>query len=635
MVDIAVTRRFTDFESLEKTILELNSRKDTSIREVLWVYLTGIESFFPNMLCSIHGIKNNRLLNWAAPSLPTAYIDSLEDLLIGNNTGSCGTAAFLKQKVIVSDIANDPRWANYKHLALSHGLYACWSHPIINSEGVVLATFANYYRTVKIPTESELKAIERSVAILTVILENRQNIEVIREANLLMAQGQELAHFGNWQWDLQHNIVSWSESLYSIYGLKHDSFEATFEGYRQLLHPMDRERVYHLIQNALDTKQDVTFEERIIRPTGELRYLRSWGKVQVDNEGNLVKMIGACLDITESKKAEDALKKSNERYEYVNKATNDAIYDWNVIRDHLEWGDGFYRIFGYENNGEVYPIEKWLLKVHPADREKTEQSLKLKLEDRSQTIWSTYYQFVKADGRYAFVEENGFIIRNSKGRAVRMIGVMRDITKQKQEEHRLKLLESVVIHTHDSVLITESDSSNTKGLKILYANDVFTKMTGYNAEELIGKCPEQLMASNTNPNDLSKVFEAICNQKPLERETIKYKKDGKQFWINLTLNPVADDTGATTHWICIGHDVTERMNYIMAIEKQNQQLQEIAFMQSHVVRAPLTRMMGLIDLVKNYQNSDSEKEELLKHILSSAYEFDQIIRDISAKTKLI
>ena len=88
-----------------------------------------------------------------------------------------------------------------------------------------------------------------------------------------------------------------------------------------------------------------------------------------------------------------------------------------------------------------------------------------------------------------------------------------------------------------------------------------------------------------------------------------------------------------THWVSIGHDVTERMKYVEAIELQNEKLQNIAWIQSHVVRAPLARLMGLVDLVKNYENSQSEKEMLLGHILTSANELDGIIRNISNETK--
>jgi len=81
--------------------------------------------------------------------------------------------------VIVSDIANDPRWAKYAHLALPHKLYSCWSHPILDSEGNVAATFAIYYDHIKTPNEDEMKVIDRAVAILKIIFENKKYTEII------------------------------------------------------------------------------------------------------------------------------------------------------------------------------------------------------------------------------------------------------------------------------------------------------------------------------------------------------------------------------------------------------------------------------------------------------------------------
>lgn len=138
----------------------------------------------------------------------------------------------------------------------------------------------------------------------------------IQKALFIMKQAQELASFGNWVWDIATNSVTWSDTLYKIYGLNEHQFKATFEGYQELLHPKDRERIYKTIEKALKTKKDVIFEERIIRPNGELRYLKSWGSVKTDKDGVPQKMIGACLDITETKlkeqrivKNESALKK--------------------------------------------------------------------------------------------------------------------------------------------------------------------------------------------------------------------------------------------------------------------------------------------------------------------------------------
>jgi len=762
MVDITDAKRFEDLEFLEKIILGLNSQKDVSLGEVLQTYTQGIENIFPNLHCSILQIRNNRLRNLASPSLPEPYVKGIENLLIGERSGSCGSAAFHGKRVIVSDIANDIRWADHRELALTNNLHACWSDPIKDKDGKVIATFAIYYNEIKAPDEDELSVIDRSVAILKIILENRKNYDLITESTLLMTQGQELAHFGNWQWDIKNNIVTWSDALYVIYGLDKSSFKATFEGYQELLHPDDREQVNHIIGSALSTKTDVTFEERIVRPSGELRYLRSWGKIIVDEQGEARKMIGACLDITESKiiqekllasetrlrslveaqtnyviridldgnltyynnkydedfgwfyqnkdflgascidtvlphhhsmvieigekciefpnivcpvevdnvkegggirtilwhficltdsvdqpseiqcigidvselkQAENDLRISNERYEYVNKATNDAIFDWDITNDHIVWGEGFIRLFGPERFSGKYPVRKWFSRIHPADLDNTRQSLLNTLDDPEKSNWVMDYQFRKTNGGYAYVSENSYVIRNEEGAAVRMIGVMRDVTRQKQEEHRLRFMESVVTNTNDSVLIAESDPYDKTKLKIIYVNEAFTRITGYSAEEVMGKSPLILSGKNPDIKDFNRLLSAIRNQKSLEFETIQYKKNGDYFWVSLFINPVGD--GTNTHWICIGHDVTERLNYIRAIEKQNKKFQEIAWMQSHVVRAPLARLMGLVDLIRNYPNSEAETNELLDHILLSANEFDGIIRNISEKSSQV
>jgi GAF domain-containing protein len=92
------------------------------------------------------------LLHGAGPSLPQAYNAAINGIEIGPEVGSCGTAAFHGKTVSVFDIANNPLWANFKELALQYGLRACWSTPIHGSDGKILGTFANYYRSVRDPS---------------------------------------------------------------------------------------------------------------------------------------------------------------------------------------------------------------------------------------------------------------------------------------------------------------------------------------------------------------------------------------------------------------------------------------------------------------------------------------------------
>jgi len=299
MVDTTVTERLQRIERLESDILRLNSDLSVALNDVLNAYLRGLETLFPHMLSCIHRVKNGRLTGGVSPSLPPPYVDSMVGIPIGENEGSCGTAAALKQQVIVDDIATDPKWAKHRALAIGYQLRACWSNPVIDADGEVIATVSMYYREPKSPGSEELKVMERATALLRIILENRQKTDIISEANLLMLQSQELAHFGNWRWDVQQDVVSWSPALYAIYGLNPTDFKATFAAYQDRLHPDDREPIYQIIGGVLQTGKDAEFEERIIRPGGEVRHLRSWAKLKTDVNGTPLEMIGACLDITE------------------------------------------------------------------------------------------------------------------------------------------------------------------------------------------------------------------------------------------------------------------------------------------------------------------------------------------------
>ncbi|WP_354042482.1 GAF domain-containing protein [Devosia sp. UYZn731] len=119
------------------------------------------------------------LVEGAAPSLPDAYNAAIDGIPVGHGVGSCGTAAFTGDPVIVTDIATDPLWADYKDIALAHGLRACWSMPIRASDGTILGTFANYYRQPKEPTERDLEVIGMVTRTAAIAIERHRN-ELVR-----------------------------------------------------------------------------------------------------------------------------------------------------------------------------------------------------------------------------------------------------------------------------------------------------------------------------------------------------------------------------------------------------------------------------------------------------------------------
>src|SRR3989454_3962528 len=126
--------------------------------------------------------KTNQLRHGAAPSLPKTYTQAIDGASIGPCAGSCGTAAYRAEQVIVSDIATDPLWADYRELGLGHGLRACWSTPILSSGGKVLGTFAIYYREPRSPTPQEHELIEQVTHLASIAVEREQAQEALRQA---------------------------------------------------------------------------------------------------------------------------------------------------------------------------------------------------------------------------------------------------------------------------------------------------------------------------------------------------------------------------------------------------------------------------------------------------------------------
>ncbi len=168
---------------LYKTVLELIS-SEASLPEVLKCLCGFMEQQFPGTLCSVLLLDADgiTLRHGAAPSLPSAYCQAIDGCRIGPNVGSCGTAAHTGKPVVVSDIANDILWKDYRQLALPHGLKACWSTPIFSRSGKVLGTFAVYYREVREPDPQHWQMIERATHLAGVAIERERSDAKLRAA---------------------------------------------------------------------------------------------------------------------------------------------------------------------------------------------------------------------------------------------------------------------------------------------------------------------------------------------------------------------------------------------------------------------------------------------------------------------
>lgn len=163
-------------------------------------------------------------------------------------------------------------------------------------------------------------------------------------------------------------------------------------------------------------------------------------------------------DVTEKKKIQESIRVSNERYDYVAKATNDCIWDWDLLTNKvIRSGDNFKKIFGYE--AEIADADNlfWSAHVYQDDLERVNQSRQKILANPSLDYWQDEYRFLKADGTYAFVYDKGYIIRNEKGEAIRMIGSIADVTERKKQEESLKLLNANLERINKELAISNQE----------------------------------------------------------------------------------------------------------------------------------------------------------------------------------
>lgn len=330
----------------------------------------------------------------------------------------------------------------------------------------------------------------------------------------------------------------------------------------------------------------------------------------------------------------EVIKESNEKYDIVAKATSDTIWDWKIQEDSINWNKGIESVFGY-NPSEVGKTSKWWFdKIHPEDSIRMSIKLYSFIEQKTEK-WQDQYRFRCADGTYKYVLDRGFLLKDENGKAIRMIGAIQDITKQKEEEQRLKLLETVITQSKDSILITEANSSEGKIPKIVYVNPAFSLMSGYLSTEIIGKSPNIFKGPKSDSEELKKLLRAIKNEEECLIETITYTKTKEEYWVRFSMIPIFNNEGIISHWISIQRDITdekkletEKEHLIRELTQNNKDLKQFSYITSHNLRAPLSNLIGLLNLIEDIPIENEELEEILSGFTKSTHLLNETINDL-------
>ena len=222
---------------------------------------------------------------------------------------------------------------------------------------------------------------------------------------------------------------------------------------------------------------------------------------------------------------------------------------------------------------EVRSFQDWIAEIHPGDLQAVLKASRQPLRGHSTEVT---YRLLAPDRQVRWLMTRAVPVRNAVGKVDRIVAMTEDVTERKQQESWLRLLESVVVNANDAVVITEAEPVQLPGPHIVYINQAFTRMMGYESEEIVGKTPRILQGPNTDAETLQHVRSALKSWQPVLVEIINYHKNGSEIWIELSIFPVADQTGRYNYWVAIQRDITHRKQAEAALQQQSVRSQILA-----------------------------------------------------------
>lgn len=206
-----------------------------------------------------------------------------------------------------------------------------------------------------------------------------------------------------------------------------------------VVHPDDRERAQAEAWAQYESGKGGVSQFRCVAKDGRVVWIEATSAVIFGEDGSKQGVRGVNIDITERKMSEEALRESEERYRLVERATNDVIWDWDLVTGELHHNDSVYKVFGYTAETVGHDGQWWYDQAHPEDRETPVRGLR-EVIDSGGSYWTGEYRFKRGDGTWASVLDRSYVMRNSDGKALRIIGSMVDVTEARRREEALQFL---------------------------------------------------------------------------------------------------------------------------------------------------------------------------------------------------
>lgn len=512
----------------------------------------------------------------SAPGLPREYCRAIDGVKIGPRVGSCGTAMHAKRRVIVRDIASDELWGEFKSLAAEYGLGACWSEPVVSSDGKVLGSLALYFESAREPTGRELDAITTAAHLAGIAIERALGEMALKASEQRLALAMQGGRLGVFDWDMVSGKITWSEEHARLWGMRLEEFDGSYAMFASRVHPADLAGIEAHVRAAIEGSGEYIHEYRLNLPDGTVRWVQGRGHVE-RNESRPVRMRGVVADVTDRRNVEEALRAS----EATKRALLDAIPDLMFRVDRK----GMYLDYHAPDSGRlIAPPERFLGRTvrEVLTEERAERCMR-HVEAMFQTGQAQTYEYDvrRPDGTRAWWEVR--VVRSGEDEALLLL---RDITDRRQAERRLRESEQrlrlLVENTPLAVVQWGTDFTVSSW------NPGAERTFGHSAAEALGRHASFIVPESARKyvDDLWR--DLMSNRGGFRAANQNVRKDGTLVWCEWYNSPLVDATGKVFAVASVVEDVTERRN---AEQRQDLMMAEL----DHRVKNNLAAVISLAE----------------------------------------